>query len=174
LTSSNATFAWTPGSGVSAIALYIGTAGVGSYNVYYGTQATDTRTVTGLPTSGAPIFVRLWSFLPSGWQYEDYTYNPSPGATAVAEMTSPAAGSSLASSIVTFRWTAGTNVSGTVLYVGTRGPGSYDLYYGSQGTSLSRTVASLPVNGSRIYVRLWSQLAHGWQYMDYAYHAATP
>jgi hypothetical protein len=30
--------------------------------------------VTGLPTDGRTIHVRLWSLIGSGWQFRDYTY----------------------------------------------------------------------------------------------------
>jgi hypothetical protein len=173
LTAPSAAFAWTPGASVSKIVLYVGTNGLGSYDVYCGSQESLTSTVSGLPTDGSPIYVRLWSRLPRGWRYVDYTYNLEPGAATVAQMLSPAPGAALPSRITTFRWSSGAGVQEFVLYVGTQGAGSYDLYFGSEGTTLSRTVAGLPMNGSTVYVRLWSRLATGWQFVDYAY-TATP
>ena len=32
------------------------------------------RTVSGLPTNGSTIYVRLWSLIGSTWQFTDYTY----------------------------------------------------------------------------------------------------
>ena len=172
LTSPSAAFAWTPGAGVLKIVLYVGTDGAGSYDVYCGSQESLTSMVSGLPTDGSPVYVRLWSRFPRGWRYVDYTYNLEPGAATVARMLSPVPGTALLSPSTMFRWSSGASVQEFVLYVGTRGAGSFDLYFGSEGTTLSRTVAGLPGNGSTIYVRLWSRLATGWQFVDYVYTAA--
>ena len=43
-----------------------------------------------------------------------------------------------------------------------------------QGTDTSRMVTGLPINGSTIYVRLWTLLPAGWQFTDYTYAAAVP
>jgi hypothetical protein len=169
LTSPSVTFEWTAGNGVSQIVLYVGTGGVGSYDVYCASQGTDlSRTVTWVPTTGEPVYVRLWSHRAGGWQYVDYAYK-----ATLAELGSPAPGSTLASSSVTLGWTAGSGVSEIVLYVGTRGVGSFDVYCGSQGSSLSGTVSGLPTNGEPVYVRLWSYLLGGWQYVDYTFHASA-
>jgi serine protease len=169
LTSSSVTFEWTAGSGVSQVALYVGTGGVGSYDIYYAFQGTSlSNTVSGLPTDGRSVYVRLWSYLGGAWQYDDYTYRATTGR---AQLTTPAPGSTLTSSTVTFEWTAGSGVSQIVLYVGTGGAGSYDVYFASQGAGLSRTVSGLPADGSTVYVRLWSYLGGGWQYEDSTYTA---
>jgi serine protease len=169
LISSSVTFEWTAGSGVSQVALYVGTGGVGSYDIYYAFQGTSlSNTVSGLPTDGRSVYVRLWSYLGGAWQYDDYTYRATTGR---AQLTTPAPGSTLTSSTVTFEWTAGSGVSQIVLYVGTGGAGSYDVYFASQGAGLSRTVSGLPADGSTVYVRLWSYLGGGWQYEDSTYTA---
>jgi hypothetical protein len=166
-----ATFAWAAGKDVSNVALYVGTSGVGSYDVYHGYQDGLSRTVSGLPIGGNPVYVRLWSAIPGGWQYLDYIYNSSASGDVPAAMIAPASGNTLTSSTATFRWTTGNNVEQVALYAGTTGPGSYDLYYASEGTSLSKTMTGLPTNGSRIYVRLWSRLPTGWRFVDYTYTA---
>jgi hypothetical protein len=171
LASSSVTFGWTAGSGVSKIVLYVGTRGVGSFDVYCASQGSSlSGTVSGLPTNGEPVYVRLWSYLSGGWQYVDYTFQAS---AAVAQLTSPVPGSTLTSSSVTFEWTAGTRVSEVVLYVGTGGVGSYDIYYGSEGTSISRTLSGLPTDGTLLNVRLWSYIEGGWQFLDYTYDTIT-
>ena len=159
LTSSSVTFEWTAGSGVSQVALYVGTGGFGSYDLYHAYQGANlSTTVSGLPTNGRPIYVRLWSYLGGGWQYEDYTYTAHPDW---AQLITPAPGSTLTSSSVTFGWTEGSGVSQVALYVGTGGFGSYDIYAAYEGANLSATVSGLPTNGSPIYVRLWSYLGEG-------------
>ncbi len=83
-------------------------------------------------------------------------------------MISPPPGSTLTSSTVTFQWSAGSGVSEYFLYVG-RSPGTNDLYGQSEGLKLSAIVAGLPVDGSKLYVRLWWKTAPGWQSVDYTY-----
>jgi hypothetical protein len=68
------TFSWNTGVGVSQYVLYVGTA-FDTYNLYDQSLGLGlSATVTGLPTNGSTIYVRLWSDLPSGWQSNDYTY----------------------------------------------------------------------------------------------------
>ena len=86
-----------------------------------------------------------------------------------ATMTSPANGSALSSSTVTFQWTAGT-ASQYGLWIGTTGVGSGNLVE-TGGTSTSYTATGLPTDGRALYVRLWSMVSGVWQYNDYTYAA---
>jgi serine protease len=86
-------------------------------------------------------------------------------------MTSPAPGSTLPGSSVTFAWTAGSGVTEYWLHVGST-PGGSDLYNRTQGSTLSGTVTGLPTDGRPLYVRLWS-LIGAWQWIDYVYTAAS-
>jgi hypothetical protein len=97
-----------------------------------------------------------------------------PSASAASTMTSPAPGSQLSGSSVTFAWTAGTSVSTHWLYVGSTS-GSADLYNSNQlaGSQTSQSVSNLPTDGRTLYVRVWSQLSNGWHYNDYTYKAGT-
>jgi hypothetical protein len=134
--------------------------------------------VSNLPTTGGPVYVRLWWNTSSGWQYADYTYtatrsgsgcgaaSPTPG------MVQPPPGSTLSGSSVTFCWTSGSAVSQYWLYVGTSGVGSNNLYSQSTGTATQATVSNLPTTGGPVYVRLWWNTSSGWQYTDYTYTAA--
>jgi len=88
-----------------------------------------------------------------------------------AEITSPAPGSHLSTSTVTFTWTAGAGAVQYWLSVGTT-PGGTQIYNASQGTDLSRTVSGLPTDGSPVHVRLWSLLGADWAVNDYSYVAA--
>ena len=68
------TFNWTAGTG-HQYHLYVGTTGVGSYNIYSQNVGTNLNTiVNSLPSGGIPLYVRLWTLQLSGWQYVDYTY----------------------------------------------------------------------------------------------------
>jgi len=82
-----------------------------------------------------------------------------------AEITSPASGSTLEGSTATFAWSAGFQVEDYFLYLGTT-PGANDLYGQSQGLNREVTVSGLPVDGSIIYIRLWSLLPAGWFFAD--------
>jgi serine protease len=171
--SSSVPFTWNTGSGASDYFLYLGSS-AGGNDIYSADQGMAlSRTVTGVPTNGRTIYVRLWSNLSSGWQYNDYTYTAFTGTSAAkAQMTSPANGSTFGSSSVAFVWNAGSGVSDYYLYVG-NSAGASDIYGADQGTALSRTVAGIPTDGRTIYVRLWSNLSSGWQYNDYTYRGCS-
>jgi len=130
-------------------------------------------TVAGLPTDGRALYVRLWSETGGNWTFHDYGYRaPTQGAMAVkAEMSTPAPGSTLTASTVTFGWTGGTGVTQYRLTLGTSA-GASDLYATSVGTSLSATVAGLPSNGSTLFARLWSLINGAWVFNDYTYTAS--
>ena len=172
LSGASVTFSWSAGSGASAYWLDVGTApGVGNYFALNVGLATS-KSVTGLPVNGSAIYVRLWTQFGSVWQYNDYTYSAAAvGAPSKAVMTSPASGTTLGGSSVTFTWTAAAGAAAYWLDVGSAlGVGSYFAL--NVGTVTSQTVTGLPVNGSAVYVRLWSLLAGAWQYNDYSYTAS--
>jgi hypothetical protein len=69
------TFAWSPGVGASRYWLSVGTT-PGGTQLYHEDQGLAlSREVTGLPTDGRPIHVRLWTLLGTEWQFGDYGYN---------------------------------------------------------------------------------------------------
>ena len=173
LTSSVVSFTWSAGSGVSEYWVYIGTS-PGGYEFYTQSQgASLSVTVSGLSSNGSTLYVRLWSKISGVWQSNDYTYTAASGGNPTkAQMTSPAPGSTLTSSVVSFTWSVGSGVSEYWVYIGTS-PGGYEFYTQSQGASLSVTVSGLPTNGSTFYVRLWSQISGVWQSNDYIYTAAN-
>jgi hypothetical protein len=54
--------------------LYVGTT-PGNNDLYSQSQGLNrTGTVTGLPTDGRTLYVRLWSRIGGVWQGNDYTY----------------------------------------------------------------------------------------------------
>ena len=130
------------------------------------------QTVSGLPTNGSTVYVRLWAQVAGNWQSIDYTYQAA-AATQTA-MTSPTSGATLPGSSATFNWTLAEGVTNAGLWVGTTA-GASDLYFGSPslGPITTTTVSGLPMNGSTVYVRLWAQVAGNWQSIDYAYKAAA-
>jgi hypothetical protein len=172
LTASTVEFKWTGGAGVSQYYLWVGN-GLGANDLAVQDRGTNlSAIVTGLPTDGRTLYVRLWSLI-GGWQFYDYTYTAATGAAARGQMLTPAPGSTLAASTVMFQWTGGTGVTQYVLWVGTTGAGSSDLAIQDRGTNLSGTVTGLPTNGTTIYVRLWSLVGGAWQFYDYTYTAPS-
>jgi hypothetical protein len=172
LSSSAVAFEWNGGTGVSQYWLQVGTS-PGGTNLYSQSRGTLlTATVSSLPTDGRTLYVRLWSLLGVSWQFNDYTYTATTISVEPAKMTSPAPGSTLSATTVTFQWDGGSGVTQYWLGVGTAA-GAADLFSQSRGTSLSGTVVGLPADGRKLYVRLWSLIGVSWQFNDYTYSATT-
>jgi len=170
LSSSSATFAWSGATNVSEYELWVGSTGAGSSNLNYpGVTTGTTETVSGLPTNGKPLYVRLYSKVGGVWQYHDYTYSASGGTPAV--LTTPKPESTLASNSLAFSWSGGVGVTEYELWVGTTGVGSHNLNYPGLTTGISETISGLPTNGETLYVRLYSKISGAWQYNDYTYTA---
>jgi hypothetical protein len=169
LGTSNVTFTWTPGYGVTQYSLYLGLSGPGSSSLYTsGWVTTTSTTVTSLPAKGATVYARLYSMVEGAVQYIDCTYTES---GAPAALSSPTPGSTLSGSGVTFTWSAGYGASGYTLWLGSKGVGSDDLYNSGQQTATSAKVTGLPTNGKTIYARLFTTLNGVQVYVDYTYKA---
>ena len=85
----------------------------------------------------------------------------------------PAPGSVLGSS-ATFTWTAGTGITKYMLYLGTQGAGSSNLYTVQATKATSAVVSGLPQLGVTVYARLRWYKKGVWQYADYTYAEASP
>ena len=169
LPGSSVSFTWSAASGAAAYWLDVGSA-QGQANIFGQNVALATsKTVSGIPTDGSTIYVRLWTLTGSTWQSSDYTYKASGGGKAV--LTSPAPGSTLAGSSVTFAWSAASGATNYWIDVGTTA-GGFNLFGQSAGLATSQTVTGLPSGGGTIYVRLWTLLGGLWQYNDFTYKAA--
>jgi len=172
--SSSVFFSWTSGSGVDRYHLYVGNS-VGASDLYDATQGTNlSTTVSGLPTDGRSIYVRLWSRISNNWDFNDYRYSAytaGGGTIQPAVITSPSPGTTFASSVVSFTWSRGQGVDEYFLYIG-NSQGSNDTYARSQGINLSTTLSGFPTDGRIIYVRLWSHINGNWYYGDYTYRAS--
>jgi len=169
LAGSSATFSWTPGTGVTAYELWLGSTGVNTNNLYNSGSMTGTSVnVTNLPTNGVTIYILLWSFISGLWQPTDYKITEA-GMPAMASLTSPAPGNQLPGPNVTFTWTAGSGPIAYELWLGSEGLGSSDLYNSGSTTSTFANVTGLPANGAPVYARLWSLISGAWQSTDYTY-----
>jgi hypothetical protein len=71
LSGSTVTFGWTSGLGPTGYWLDIGSVQGGAeyYSDYQGTFRT--RRVSGLPTTGGQLWIRLWSFVNGNWSFID-------------------------------------------------------------------------------------------------------
>ena len=87
-------------------------------------------------------------------------------------MSTPAQGSTLGTSNVTFTWTT-SGATEYNLYLGLSGPGSSSLYVSGWSTSTSATVTSLPAKGATVYARLYSMVGGKVEYNDYTYTEGT-
>jgi serine protease len=164
------TFTWAGGVGVSAYELYIGSSGIGSNNLYNsGSKTVTSLAVSGLPTNGETINVRLLTNFNGSWAYSDYTYT----AATHAVLATPAAGSTLAGAAVTFTLTPATGTEATAyeLWLGSTGVGSNNLYNSGQTTATTFNVKSLPTNGETIYARVLTNFGGTWGYVDTTYVA---
>jgi len=169
LTGASTTFTWNAGpAGTTGYGLNVGTTPGGADLVNIG-PLSGTSVIVNLPTSGAKIYVRLWTiFNGATYFYNDYTYTEfTQLASAIA---SPTPGGTLTSASTTFTWSAGSaGTTGYGLNVGTTGVGSADLVNIGPLSGTSVTV-TLPTNGVTIYVRLWTILnGTTYLYNDYTY-----
>jgi len=169
---SNVAFAWTAVTGATDYELFVGSTGKGSLNLYYSGNITATSaTVGGLPTNGEQIYARLYTNFNGTLQFNDYNYTAVPQSQAT--LTSPAPGSTLPGTGVTFTWTAETGATDYELFVGSTGPGSYNLYYSGKTMATSATVGGLPTNGETVYARLYTKFGGVLEYNDYVYTAVS-
>lgn len=174
LTSGSGTFTWNGGNGASGYWLYVGSS-VGASNYFNsgGLASTIlTRSVTGLPSNGSPVFVRLWSQLGGAWVYNDYTYSAFTASGAL--ISSPFPGSTLGAASATFTWNAASGAGGYWLYVGSS-PGAKNYHDSGQlaSTVQTRPVTSLPTSGGPVYARLWTKFGNTWLSTDAVYTAYT-
>ncbi|MGK7344311.1 MAG: S8 family peptidase [Candidatus Nitrospinota bacterium M3_3B_026] len=172
LTGSSVTFTWNSVAGADAYSIYVGTS-QGAYDIYdhYMPGLPTSDTVTGLPVDGSTVYVRLWTRIGGVWYYNDYTFTAY--TAGAAALTSHAGGDTLTGSSVTFTWNSVAGADAYSIYVGTS-QGAYDIYdHYMPGLPTSDTVTGLPVDGSTVYVRLWTRIGGVWYYNDYTFTAAT-
>jgi hypothetical protein len=175
LAGSSATFSWPASGGATAYMLYLGTTGTGSSNLFNSGSTTSTSlSVNTIPANGLAVYARLSSNIGGVWEHTDSTYFEA-GSAAQAAIVSPVPGSQLAGSSTTFSWTPGVGATSYLLYVGTTGTGSSNIFNSGSTTATSLTVSAIPTNASNLYVRLFSMVNGYQQFMDYIFaEAGTP
>jgi hypothetical protein len=169
LPSTTVTFTWAAGTGVTAYELDAGSRPEGT-NYYQSGNLGNvfTATASGLPDDGSTVYVTLWSLWNGEWYYNEYTYTAY-SLYGKGVITSPTPGSALTGSTVTFTWAAGTNDTAYWIDAGSTPGGSQYFQSGNLGNVLSAIVSGLPVDGSTVYVTLWSLASGEWFNNQYTY-----
>jgi len=171
LSGTSQAFTWNPGNVATHFELWVGSTGVGTSNVYNsGNVTVTTETVSGLPANGQPVYVRLYSLINGTWQSNDYTYTAY-GSPTPAVLTTPTPGSQFTSATETFVWTPGNTATHFELWLGSTGVGSSNLYNSGNVTVTTETVSGLPINGEKVYARLYWLIDGTWYSADYTYMA---
>ncbi len=105
----------------------------------------------------------------TAWEMGAYAYFPTPGV-----MLTPAPGSTLPGSTVTFTWNAGVGATGYWMDIGNVPGGNQYYQSGNLGNVFTTTVNGLPTNGSTVYVTLYSLIGNQWYSNAYTYTAFNP
>jgi sugar lactone lactonase YvrE len=92
--------------------------------------------------------------------------------TQPAALTSPAPNSVLPGPTVQFTWSSAPGATGYNFRIGTT-LGNNNLYGSGLITATSATPANLPINGEKLYVRLYTNYGAIQVYTDYVFTAAT-
>lgn len=176
LPGSNASFSWTAnGAAVSQWWLQASSTQGGNELANVNLNSALSTTLTGLPTDGSFIWVRLWYRIGSIWSSQDHQYVAAsgPGNSGEPELLTPSAGTFSGSS-ETFSWTGnGAPVTRWWLQAGAS-IGGNEIVNVDLGTALSTTQTELPTDGSTVWVRLWYLLDGNWLSQDYQFTASGP
>ena len=79
LAGSSATFQWGTVAGATGYYLWVGTTGIASHNILnFGISKATSVNVTGIPTNGSILYVRLFVSINGNLQFVDYTYTTGP------------------------------------------------------------------------------------------------
>ena len=162
LTSSSITFNWNVGVNVTQYQLMVGTAGVGSSDLFNQTPGSGrSQLVTNLPTDSRTVYVRLGSLISGAWQLNDYTFTGGRNTVSVTVTSVPPGvifssegqGCDSYSSHPpefylayttprTLTWTAGANCSlNAAFFPGPAGTYSFDHWEDNSRSSIRTVVA---------------------------------
>jgi len=171
LAGTSQTFTWA-NSGASAYWIMVGSTvgGGGYYNSGQLGAGVTSANVTGLPTKGVAVHVRLYEMVNGAWVTTDTSYIAS--SVSVATIQNLTDGGTIPGNTPTLTW---NNVGADAYYLmlGSYVGGS-DLYSsGSLSSATTSIVASsLPSDARVIYARLYTWGNGSWQISDTSYHVA--
>jgi hypothetical protein len=160
---SSVAFNWTAGASASAYWLDVG--GTAGGNNYYSSGNLGnvlTTTASGLPTDGSTIYVTLYSLISGVWSGNAYTYTAQTATGGLAALTSPAPGTTLSGTSVTFTWSSDSSATAYWMDIGSTAGGNDVYSSGNLGNATTTTVSTLPANGNTIYVSLYSYVGVQW------------
>jgi sugar lactone lactonase YvrE len=169
LGTSDVTFQWSSGGGVSLYQLSLSAIAPGESELFLYKGTALSATVPALPANAATIYATLYSLIKGEWQSNSYVYTESGTPTpAVLTSPTPGLGTTLGISSVLFKWNAGASATLYQLNLSAIAPGDSELFL-YKGTALSATAPTLPANGVKVYARLYSNINGVWLYNDYDY-----
>jgi hypothetical protein len=178
LASYSAPFWWAGYPGATAYWLDVGKEPGG--NEYWQSQSLSTstfvQTVDSLPTDGSTVYATWYYLLNGNWVPTGYSYTAFGAVSQKGVVTSPAPSTTLTGSSVAFTWTAGASATAYWIDAGSSAGGNQYFQSGNLGNVLTTTVSGLPLNGSTVYVTLYSLVNGQWlnnQYTYTAYNAST-
>ena len=173
LTGNSVPFWWAGYPGATAYWLDVGNTSGG--NNYYQSQSlsasTFEQTVNSLPSDGSTVYATWWYFVGGSWSYIEYQYTAFGAVSQKGVITSPAPTSTLTGSSVAFTWTAGAGATAYWIDAGSSAGGNQYFQSGNLGNVLTKTVTGLPINGSTVYVTLYSLVGGQWLNNQYTYTA---
>jgi len=173
LTSNSVTFWWAGYPGATAYWLDVGNTSGG--NNYYQSQSlsatTFAQTVNSLPSDGSTVYATWWYLVGGSWSYIEYQYTAFGASSQKGVITSPAPGTTLTGSSVTFTWTAGAGATAYWIDAGSTPGGNQYFQSTNLGNVLTTTVSGLPTNGSTVYITLYSLVNGQWLNNQYTYTA---
>lgn len=174
LTSSSATFSWSPGDfDVDTYILEIGSQP--EWDDVFGDTfdgQTSSIQVNNIPDDGRTLYVRLWYIVGWEWAFIDLQLTTSEAPPlSDPELTSPD-NNTVNGTSFTFTWSDNGNaVDRWWLDIGTT-TGGGEFHEGNYpGTQTTDTISGLPTDGSSIHVRLWYRMNWNWNYTDYTFQS---
>ncbi len=148
---------------------------VGGDSYYRGALGSQSEQyVENLPTSGVPLYVRVWSRINGVWRKNDRVCESY--SSGIPELYFPQPNGLLEEHMQVFRWSdSGVAATNYRLSVGSSLGEGQIFDSGDMGMATRRAVAGLPTNGESVYVRLWysTDSAVSWSFKDAEFQAVS-
>ena len=136
---------------------------------WFGTS--NSVTLPRIPQDGSEIHIRLYSKIKTRWTWQDFKFTSA--VVEPAEIVSPAPDSQLQQHAQRIEWTPAEGATQYALSVATDPaildkPSDSDIF-SSFTADTSLVVTGIPVDGTPVYMRLWSLIEGDWYYTDSTY-----
>ncbi len=161
------TFRWTSISEAQAFYLYVGTS-VGAKDAYDSGSTNQTSLLVTSLSANTQYYVRLWTEISGIWQYVDSAFCT---GTGIAQLIRPPDNAVDVDPQLPFSWTVVADAQAYYLYVGSS-VGAKDVYDSGHTLDTNRKVPGLRA-GQKYYVRLWTEKASVWSYVDSTFQTGT-